>query len=159
VEGEAVAGTDRKRRRCGPRRRRRQPHEDRGDDAGERQDSGPPHTVLPCPEHGANRNTTGPFCQSFGEKVLHIARTVLHRSGSRAGKGAASTDRYTESRFDRSCTSLPRTRLAHSETRADQDMVAAMVTTPWGDAGELRTRKLRPGGGPRDGATESNQRE
>ena len=35
----------------------------------------------------------------------------------------------------------------------------AMVRTPWGDAGQLRERKLRPGRGtPRDEA-ERNQRE
>ena len=38
-------------------------------------------------------------------------------------------------------------------------MVARMVMTPWGDATELRTKKMRPGGGSRDARTEQSQRE
>ena len=38
-------------------------------------------------------------------------------------------------------------------------MVAAMVMTPWGDASELKAKKMRPGGGSRDARTQSSQRE
>jgi len=34
-----------------------------------------------------------------------------------------------------------------------------MVMTPWGDASELRTRKMRPGGGSKDARTVASQRE
>src|SRR6476659_7914645 len=34
-----------------------------------------------------------------------------------------------------------------------------MVNTPWGDATQLRAKKLRPGGGARDARTEASQRE
>lgn len=34
-----------------------------------------------------------------------------------------------------------------------------MVMTPWGDASELRTRKMRPGGGSKDARTAASQRE
>jgi AcrR family transcriptional regulator len=38
-------------------------------------------------------------------------------------------------------------------------MVAPMVVTPWGDASELRSRKMRPGGGSKNAQTPESQRE
>ncbi len=38
-------------------------------------------------------------------------------------------------------------------------MVVPMVLTPWGDAGELKAKKMRPGGGARDERTPASQRE
>jgi AcrR family transcriptional regulator len=38
-------------------------------------------------------------------------------------------------------------------------MVASMVLTPWGDADELKAKKMRPGGGSRDARTAASQRE
>ena len=38
-------------------------------------------------------------------------------------------------------------------------MVARMVITPWGDASDLKAKKMRPGGGTRDARTAGSQRE
>ena len=45
------------------------------------------------------------------------------------------------------------------DTRGPRYGLSRMVMTPWGDASQLRTRKMRPGGGSRREQTERSQRE